>query len=97
MRIYVLPRLAKIKGGIEARCPELRITGHGRDETQALESLRRGLAAWCDGLQRAGRLEDAVRQRGLQLDLEGEELAVVLAQPEKESGGHPPPTAGRPA
>jgi hypothetical protein len=82
MRIYVLPRLAKIKGGIEARCPELKIAGHGRDEIQALESLRRGIAAWCDGLRRAGRLEDAVRQRGLRLDSGGEDLAVVLAQPE---------------
>jgi len=79
MRIYVLSTLATIKGGVEARSPELRIAGHGRDEKQALESLRRGVSAWCEGLQRAGGLERVLEQRGLRHDGDGDELSVLVA------------------
>jgi len=82
MQIYVRSTLAKIKGGVEARCPELRIAGHGRDSSQALESLRTGVTAWCEGLRRAGGLESALSRRGLRHDEEGEELSVLVAAPE---------------
>jgi hypothetical protein len=82
MRIYVLSTLATIKSGVEARSPELRITSHGRDGKQALESLRRGVSAWCEGLRRAGGLQEALERRGVRYDQEGEDVDVLVAPPE---------------
>ena len=65
MRLVVGASLSPIKGGIEARCSELKICGHGMERVQAVESLKRSVAAWCVGLQRAGLLEQAIAERGL--------------------------------
>lgn len=66
------------RSGVEARVPELRLTGHGYDEEQAKESLRRGVVAWCEGLQSIGKLEEALRGKKIFREDNGGLLDIEL-------------------
>ena len=77
MRLYVEAELRKIRAGIEAQAKSTGFIGHGLDEEEALESLRRVIYAWCTGLRNVGRLDAALKRRGLKVDLRGEEDIVV--------------------
>lgn len=66
------------RSGVEARIPELRLTGHGYDENQAKESLRRGVIAWCYGLQSLGKLETTLKQKQLKWEENGENITLEL-------------------
>jgi hypothetical protein len=79
------------KSGTEARAPSLHLTSYGPDETEALELLKRGIAAWCQGLQSVGKLDKALRERKLRWDPNGTSLDVEFvvseAMPDKIGGG----------
>ena len=62
MKLKLIAETRSVKGGIEARSPDLRLAAHGIDEDDALFSLKRGILAWCAGLQSIGRLEEALKR-----------------------------------
>ena len=66
------------RSGVEARVPELRLTGHGYNEEQAKESLKRGVVAWCAGLQSMGKLEEALIDKKICREDNGESLDIEL-------------------
>ena len=68
------------RSGVEARSPDLRLTSHGIDEQEALHSLRRGIVAWCEGLQSLGKLEKALREKRLHWEDDGKSIIVELRQ-----------------
>jgi hypothetical protein len=78
MKIYVKAELGHGRSGVEARSPDLRLTSHGLDEQEALQSLQRGILAWCQGLQSMGRLEKALRRKQLKWEPNGETLTIEL-------------------
>ena len=78
MRVMLPARLRPIKNGIEARSEELALAGHGRTAGEAVESLRRGVVAWCHGLQRRGELEPALERRRVRWERNGELVAVEI-------------------
>ena len=82
MRIFIGAELSPIRGGIEARAPELRMCGHGPDREGALDSLRRGVRAWVIGLQQIGngQLESAIAARGLNTDPHGDAVEISIEE-----------------
>lgn len=66
------------RSGVEARSPTLRLTSHGLDEQEALESLRHGILAWCEGLQSLGKLEKVLKQKNIYFESDGKTIAVEL-------------------
>lgn len=64
--------------GVEARSPDLRLTSHGLDESEALQSLHRGVVAWCEGLRLIGKFEKVLREKGLHWEGNGESVLVEL-------------------
>jgi len=71
------------RSGVEARAPQLRLTSHGIDNETALESLRKGIVAWCNGLRSIGKLEKAVRYRKLKWEPDGEGIELELQNSSK--------------
>ena len=57
MQIHVDAKLRAIRAGIEAYAPALHLADHGIDRDEAIARLRRGVTAWCEGLQRQGESE----------------------------------------
>jgi len=82
MKVVVRAEFQRIRAGVEARCSALRLSGHGRDTKDATESLRRGILAWCVGLEQAGELEQALKRRGLEWEKDGNGLVVVVKHPD---------------
>ncbi len=80
MRILVAPTYSRIKGGIEARSPLLRLVGHGSDLDSANASLARAVRAWCVGLAASGDLEQALRRHGVRWEPSGEGVEVEVAR-----------------
>ena len=64
--------------GVEARSPDLRLTSHGVDKEEALQSLQRGIVAWCQGLQAIGKLEKVLKRKRLEWEYNGESISVEL-------------------
>lgn len=63
MIITLNTQLRHGRSGVEARSPELRLTSHASDEKGAIESLKKGIAAWCLGLDSRGELEKYLKQK----------------------------------
>jgi hypothetical protein len=80
MKIYVNTELRHGRSGVEARSPDLRLTSHGLDEQEALQSLQRGILAWCHGLQSLGKLEKVLRHKQLKWESNGRSLAIELVK-----------------
>lgn len=78
MKLNVKAEIRQGKSGIEVRSPDLQLTSHGLDEQEALESLQRGIIAWCEGLRSLGKLEKVLRQKQLVWEHDGESIAVEL-------------------
>lgn len=78
MKIQLDAQLRPIRPGIEAYAASVHLTGHGRDAEEALDSLRRGVRAWCIGLQCAGELERVLRRRGIPWESDGDTITVDL-------------------
>ena len=76
MTIRPTVRIVPIHNGAAARCSELSLAGHGRNEERALDSLRRSVLAWCHGLAGDASLEQALTQRGVAWRDGGPELLV---------------------
>lgn len=66
------------RSGIEARSPDLGLTSHGIDEQEALKSLKRGIVAWCNGLQSLDRLERALKGKRLHWEADGKDIEIDL-------------------
>ena len=81
MKLLVSATVEPIKNGVAVRCPQLRLVGHGKEQVEAVESLRRGIRAWCLGLQRSGRLESALGRRGMKWQPDGDGLMVEVSVP----------------
>lgn len=78
MKLNVKAEIRQGRSGVEARSPNLSLTSHGQDEQEALESLQRGIVAWCKGLQSLGKLEKALRQKQLVWEHHGQSITVEL-------------------
>ena len=78
MRLYVGAVTSPVRSGIEARCSELRLCGHGKERPQALDSLRNAVLAWCIGLREAGVLEAAIEDKGLAWTPDGMAIDVEI-------------------
>lgn len=76
MKLSIVAETKMVKGGIEARSPDLRLTAHGIDEEDALLSLKRGIIAWCAGLQSMGRLEDVLKKNKIQYEDDNSSLNI---------------------
>jgi len=77
MKLNIVAETRQItRGGIEARVPELYLTAHGLDKEEALQSLKRGIVAWCEGLQSAGKLEKALKHKKIDYDADSAALIV---------------------
>jgi hypothetical protein len=80
MRVIVEASVtATRRGGVLARCERLRLAGGGRSQAEAVASLRRGVAAWCAGLERQHALDDALERRGVRWVDDGDRLTVEVA------------------
>lgn len=78
MKIYVGTELRHGRSGVEARAPSIHLTSHGLDEEGALNSLQRGIVAWCEGLESRGKLDYAIRAKKLKWIPEGDSISVEL-------------------
>jgi hypothetical protein len=67
-------------GGALAPCKELRLTGGGRTQAEAVASLRRGVTAWCAGLQRQHALDNALERHGIQWAADDGPLVVEVTR-----------------
>jgi hypothetical protein len=77
MRVVVEYEMSQRRGGLQATSQQLRLTGHGTGEEEALANLRRAAAAWVLGLTLANRLDDALRRHGIRCD-EHEMAGLVI-------------------
>jgi len=68
MRVTVAAELQTIRGGVEAYCRQLRLSGHGKDTDAAIDCLRRGVVAWCRGLDARGLLERVLRDKQVRFE-----------------------------
>lgn len=84
MKVTIMAEIKQTKTGIEARSPELHLTSHALDRNEAIESLRRGVLAWCIGLQSLGKLDKAINQRQLKWESNGASVEVELILQESE-------------
>lgn len=75
MRIVIPADIAPRRGGLVAWAESVQLTGHGYDETSAIQSLQRATRAWCVGLRAAGELERCLARRGV--DYEGDETTDI--------------------
>lgn len=66
------------RSGVEARSPDLRLTSHGLNEQDALQSLKRGITAWCAGLQSMGKLEEVLKAKNIHWEDNGGALDIEL-------------------
>lgn len=79
MRLILGAELSPIKAGLQARCPSVGLAGHGRDAREAIDSLQRGILAWCRGLEAVSLLDSVLADRGLQAEeSRGESIMVDI-------------------
>ena len=78
MRVYVEAVVYQIRNGVAAHDAQTRLTGHGRDEESALDSLQRGVTAWVRSLDRGGYLEGAIKRNGVRVEHDGDDLSVIV-------------------
>ena len=79
MEVKITVNLGEIRGGWAAYCQEFRLVGHGGSREEAVESLKRSVAAYCYGLRRDGRLLSALLTAGVTAQGEGEGIEVNTA------------------
>jgi hypothetical protein len=83
MRVVIPARIAPRRGGLVAWAESVELTGHGYDETSAIQSLQRAVRAWCVGLSAAGELERCLARRGIEYQEGGEttdfQVSIVAA------------------
>ena len=65
MHVTVEASIRETQRGVLAQCKSLGLTGGGRRTDEAVESLRRGVTAWCSGLRRQDALTEALQRRGI--------------------------------
>lgn len=70
LNVVAETRITK-RGNIEARAPELHLTAHGINELKALESLKQGILAWCNGLNTIGKLDQTLNRKHINWSQEG--------------------------
>ena len=80
MRVYIHTEIRHGRSGIEARAPGLRLTSHGPDAEAALQSLQRGIVAWCQGLESVGELESVLKRNQIRWERDGESIVVELEE-----------------
>jgi len=78
MKISLGATLREGRSGIEARNQIIRLTGHGLSQDDAIESLKRGISAWCYGLREAGILENVLNRKGIEFIKDGESILVDI-------------------
>ena len=60
--------ISEWRGGVQAIAGSVGLVGHGRDEADALGSLRRAAEAWGAALARAGELDRVLAERSVTHD-----------------------------
>jgi hypothetical protein len=78
MRVSIEASVRTTQRGVLAQCKKLRLTGGGHSEAEAIASLRRGVTAWCTGLERQHALDDALQRRGIQWTADDGPLVVEV-------------------
>lgn len=78
MRVLIEASVIQTQRGVLAQCKKLRLTGGGRRDEEAMESLRRAVTAWCTGLERQHALDGALQRRGLQWAADDGPLVVEV-------------------
>jgi hypothetical protein len=78
MKLNIMAEVNDIRNGIEARAPDLRLAAYGMNQEDALQSLKRGIIAWCEGLQSLDKLEKALKGKRLHWEVDGKEIEVEL-------------------
>jgi hypothetical protein len=66
------------RSGVQARSPDLNLTAHGIEEQDALQSLKRGIIAWCDALRSRGKIEEVLKRKRLNWEMNGDATTVEL-------------------
>ena len=77
MKVFVPAEFSQIKNGVAARSVELGLAGHGKDAPRAIDSLHRGVLAYCRGLERANLLRESLTKRGIRFEEDG--LADIIS------------------
>jgi hypothetical protein len=80
MHVRVAARVGPAKCGAAAYADAIPLAGHGADERAAMDSLRRSVEAWCEGLLAAQSLEVALTRRNLNWTTEGDLVTVDLVR-----------------
>jgi hypothetical protein len=78
MTIVVPVEISAIHSGVRARAQRLHLSGHGRDDRHALETLNAAVRAWGHGLAAAGILTDALNRVGVEWRAEPDDIVVEL-------------------
>lgn len=78
MKISFDVQLREGRSGIEARSPVLRLTGHGLSQEDAIESIKRGVLAWCLGLQKLGILDNVLKKKKIHFISDGDSILVDI-------------------
>lgn len=78
MKISFDVQLREGRSGVEARNVILGLTGHGIKQDAAVESLQRGILAWCLGLRKAGILENVLERKGITFHRDGNSIDIEI-------------------
>ena len=83
IQLHYRPAISQAShGGWSAVCRELKMTASGETEEEARRRLRAIIASYCSAMQRAGLLEQAIKESGLRrtdLPKEPEEDIVSIS------------------
>ena len=78
MRIVVEATLAPGRSGVTARATRLRLASHGVDTMSATSRLQAVVRAWAVSLERGGWLGQALDRTGVEHDVNGDGIDVVI-------------------
>jgi hypothetical protein len=78
MQLALEAHVTVARNGVLARVPGIGLSGHGRDEQEALLSLERSLSAWSKALNRMGVLERHLNLKGIHYEAEGNSVTLQV-------------------
>lgn len=77
MVVHIVAHIRPVKNGVLVQAESMGLAGLGQDEAEGVEALAGAVAAWCQGLRRAGQLEGGLERCGLVWESDGDEGIVV--------------------
>ena len=93
MHIVVEAQVAAVRSGFTARATRVGLTAHGVDTASAISRLETVVKAWAVSLDRGGWLRQALERTGVEHDVSGDGIYVVVCSP-TDAGDAKAPASG---